>query len=87
MSWLQLGLIGSIVFAIYYLQQIKIELKTNGYDVDLFTGWITDYKNIKHLIQSQTDPELKNKYQRLLTGLHMALAGVVVIPLIMVFGK
>ena len=87
MSWLQLGLIGSIIFTIYYIQQIKIALKTNGYDVDLFTGWISDYKNIKKLIQGQSDPELKNKYQRLLTGLHMALAGLVVIPLIMVFGK
>ena len=87
MSWLQLGLIGSIIFTIYYIQQIKIALKTNGYDVDLFTGWITDYKNIKKLIQGQTDPVLKNKYQKLLTGLHMALAGIVVIPLIMVLGK
>jgi hypothetical protein len=87
MSWLQFGLIGAVVFTVYYIQQIKIALKTNGYDVALFSGWIADYRNIKKLIQNQTDLEMKNRYQKLLTGLHLALAGVVAIPLLMVFGK
>ena len=44
MSWLKLGLFGSIIFVLYYYQQIKMTLKERGYEVDLLTGWIDDYE-------------------------------------------
>lgn len=79
MSWLKIGLIGSVVFALYYLQQIKITLKGKGYDVDMLTGWIADYRRFKNLIHKTTDAKSKAQYQAILNGLHLALMGLVVI--------
>jgi uncharacterized membrane protein YiaA len=79
MSWLKIGLIGSVVFALYYLQQIKITLKGKGYDVDMLTGWLADYRRFKKLILKTSDPKLKAEYQSILNGLHLALVGFVVI--------
>lgn len=86
MSWLQIGLFGTVIFALYYFQQMKITLKNKGYNVDLFTGWISDYKNFKKLIQNETDEKEKVKYQAILNGLHLALIGLIVIPALMLRG-
>ena len=75
MSWLKLGLLASIVFALYYLQQIKITLKGRGFDVAMMTGWIEDYRRFKQLIMKEKDNRLKVQYQGILNGLHLALIG------------
>jgi hypothetical protein len=87
MSWLKLGLFGSIIFALYYYQQIKMTLKGKGYDVDLLTGWIDDYRKFKQLIESETDKKAKAQFQAILNGLHLALMGMVVIAGFLVFGQ
>ena len=87
MSWMKLGLFGSIIFVLYYYQQIKMTLKGKGYDVDLVTGWIGDYRKFKQLIDSETDQKTKAQYQAILNGLHLALVGMVVIAGFLVFGQ
>ncbi len=86
MSWLGIGLIGTILFALYYYQQMKITLKTKGYDVSLFTGWISDYRNFKKMIEEEADQKEKLKYQGILNGLHLSLVGLIVIPALMIRG-
>lgn len=79
MNWLQIGLIGSVIFALYYIQQIKMILKEKGFDVEMFSGWFADYKRFKALIVNEKDERQKIKLQGILNGLHLALAGLVVI--------
>jgi hypothetical protein len=86
MGWLELGLIGSIVFAVYYFQQIKITLKEKGYHVDFFTGWVADYRSFKSLVVSETNEESRVEYQGILNGLHMALVGLGIIAILFVLG-
>ena len=87
MSWLHIGLIGAIVFTLHSFQQIKMTLKDKGYHVDLMTGWIEDYRRFKELIQNEADEQTRYKYQRILNGLYLALAGLVFIPLLMIMGR
>ncbi len=87
MNWLEMGLAGSVIFALYYCQQIKITLKGKGYDVDPFTGWFADYKRFKQLIHSETDQNSKLKCQGILNGLHLALVGGTVIAYFLLAGK
>jgi len=87
MNWLEIGVIGAVVFAVYYMQQIKITLKDKGHDVGFFTGWLADYRSFKGLIAEEADEEARNGYQRILNGLYLALAGVVAIPLLMIYGR
>lgn len=87
MNWLHIGLIGAIVFTLHSFQQIKMTLKEKGYHVDLMTGWISDYRKFKQLTIDETDEPTRYKYQRVLNGLYLALAGLVVIPLLMILGK
>ena len=87
MSWMKLGLFGSIIFALYYYQQIKMTLKGKGYDVDLVTGWIDDYRKFKQLIDKENDKKTKAQYQAILNGLHLALVGIVIIAGFLVFGQ
>jgi hypothetical protein len=79
MSWLEIGLIGSVIFALYYVQQIKMTLKERGFNVEMFSGWLSDYKRFKELIANEKDERRKIKCQGILNGLHLALAGLVVI--------
>jgi hypothetical protein len=62
-------------------------LKDKGYHVDLMTGWIEDYRRFKELIQNEADEQTRYKYQRILNGLYLALAGLVFIPLLMIMGR
>ena len=87
MSWLHFGLIGAFVFALHSLQQIKMTLKDKGYPVDLMTGWLDDYRRFKKLTLEEPDKETRYKYQRILNGLYLALAGLVFIPLLIIMGK
>jgi hypothetical protein len=79
MSWLEIGLIGSVIFALYYVQQIKMTLKERGFNVEMFTEWFSDYKRFKELIANEKDERRKIKLQGILNGFHLALAGLVVI--------
>lgn len=87
MSWLAIGLIGAVVFTLHAFQQIKITLKDKGYPVEMLTGWIADYRRFKALIDDETDEATRYKYQRILNGLHLALVGLVVIPVLLIMGK
>ncbi|MGB5984779.1 MAG: hypothetical protein WBG37_05690 [Desulfobacterales bacterium] len=78
MSWIKIGFLGSVVFTLYYLQQIKITLKGKGFDVDMLTGWLTDYRRFKKLILKESEPKSKAGYQGILNGLHLALMGLVI---------
>lgn len=79
MNWLEIGLVGSVIFALYYFQQIKMALKERGLDVEMFSGWFSDYKRFKQLIIKERDERQKVKLQGILNGLHLALVGLVVI--------
>lgn len=87
MNWLAIGLIGAIVFVLHAFQQIKITLKEKGYPVELMTGWVEDYRRFKKLAIEETDEPTRYKYQRILNGLYLALAGLVFLPLLMIMGK
>jgi hypothetical protein len=87
MNWLHIGLFFSIIYIMYSIQQIKIILKNKGYDVDLLSGPIEDYKRFKRLIEAESNRRLKTKYQGILNGLHLALVGLVVIAAFLISGK
>jgi uncharacterized membrane protein YiaA len=87
MNWLSIGLIGAIVFTLHSFQQIKMTLKDKGYHVEMMTGRLDDYRRFKQLTLDETDETARYKYQRVLNGLYLALAGLVVIPLLMIMGK
>ena len=87
MNWLSIGLIGAIVFTLHSIQQIKMTLKDKGYHVDLMTGWLDDYRRFKQLTLDEPDEPTQQKYQRVLNGLYLALAGLVFIPLLMIKGN
>ncbi len=87
MSWLSIGLIGAIVFTLHSFQQIKMTLKDKGHHVGMLTGWIEDYRRFKELTRQETDEPTRYKYQRILNGLYLAMAGLVFIPLLMILGK
>ena len=77
MSWLEFGLFGSVIFALYYFQQIKMTLKEKGFDIQPFTGWTDDYRRYRQLIADTSDPKEKMKLQAMLNGLYMAVGGAV----------
>ncbi|MGD8702312.1 MAG: hypothetical protein PVG51_14480 [Desulfosarcina sp.] len=87
MNWLHLGLIGAIVFTLHAFQQIKMTLKEKGYHVEVMSGWIDDYRKFKKLTLEEPDEHKRYKYQRILNGLYLALAGLVFIPLLIIMGK
>ena len=62
-------------------------LKDKGHHVDLMTGWFEDYRKFKQLTLEETDEQTRYKYQRILNGLYLALAGLIFIPLLMIMGK
>ena len=84
MNWLEIGLIGSVIFALYYFQQIKMTLKERGLHVEMFSGWLSDYRRFKALVAQEKDERQKIKLQGILNGLHLALAGLVVITYFLV---
>ena len=77
MGLLQLAVVFSVIIALSNLQQIKIALKDKGYAVDIFTGWIGDYRRFKNLARTESDPKVKLKYQKILNGLHFSLGGMI----------
>ena len=87
MNWLAIGLIGAVVFTLHAFQQIKMTLKDRGHHVGMMTGWLEDYRRFKQLIQDETDEQTRFKYQRVLNGLYLALAGLVFMPLLMLMGR
>ncbi len=77
MGMLEFALIFCAVIALYNIQQIKMVLKDKGYKVDMLTGWLSDYRNFKGLIQKEPDQKAKIKYQQTLNGLLFSLGGLV----------
>jgi uncharacterized membrane protein YiaA len=87
MSWLAIGLVGAVIFALHSLQQIKMTLKDKGYRVEMLTGWFEDYRQFKQLAEEEQDETARYQYQRILNGLYMSLIGLVLIPVLMIMGK
>ncbi|MCG6908832.1 MAG: hypothetical protein LJE94_01770 [Deltaproteobacteria bacterium] len=87
MNWLALGIFFSIFYILYSLQQMKIALKDNGYDVDLLSNPMEDHNNFKALIEKEEDPGKRAKYQSVLNGLYVALVGIGFILAYMFFGQ
>ena len=84
MSLFEVALIFSVIIAVYNLQQIKITLKQKGYAVEMFSGWMKDYRTFKSLIQSEVDQKTKVKYQQILNGLHFSLGGAVLFAVLII---
>jgi hypothetical protein len=72
-----IALIVSVAVALYNLQQIKITLKEKGFAIEIFTGWLRDYRRFKELIRHETNQQAKVRYQKIINGLHFSLAGVI----------
>jgi hypothetical protein len=53
----------------------------------MMTGWLDDYRRYQKLTLEEPDETTRYKYQRILNGLYLALAGLVFIPLLMIMGK
>ena len=87
MGWLQLGWVASIVFALYYLQQIKMALKAKGREVSLFSGWISDFRAFRQLAGEEPDEKRRGEYIAILNGLYLSLLGLVVISFLMFSGR
>jgi len=78
MGLFEFALLFSAVVALYNFQQIKMALKQKGYAVEMFTGWLRDYRQFKALIEEETDQKNKISYQKNLNGLHFSLMGMAV---------
>ena len=76
MNWFDVGLIGAVVIAMFYLQEIKMVLKSKGHEVEYFSGWVSDYKKFKELIPIEKDEMMKTKYQKTVNGLRFALIAI-----------
>ena len=77
MSLIGFALIFTVAVALYNLQQIKMILKEKGHAVDIFSGWLVDYRKFKDLVRREAAQETKIRYQRILNGFHFSLAGLV----------
>lgn len=74
MSWFEIAVVCSIVFGIYYIQQIKIALKERGEPVEVFSGWLRDYRRIKRLAAGEEKNErARVRYSTLINGLHLSM--------------
>jgi hypothetical protein len=82
MGMFELALIFSLIIALYNFQQIKIVLKDKGYPVEMFTGWLGDYRRFKALLQKETDHEVQIKYRKILNGLLFSLVGAVLFAIL-----
>lgn len=78
MGLFEFALLFSAVVALYNFQQIKMALKDKGYTVDMFTGWLRDYRQFKTLIENEPDQKRKIEYQKNLNGLHFSLLGFII---------
>ena len=65
----------SAIVALYNFQQIKMALKDKGYTVEMFSGWLRDYRQFKALIENEPDQKCKINYQKNLNTLHFSLLG------------
>ena len=79
MNLFEVAVIFSAIVALYNFQQIKMTLKERGFDVEMFSGWLSDYRRFKQMAAKEKDERQKVKLQGILNGLHLALVGLVVI--------
>ena len=50
-------------------------LKDNGYTIEMFTGWLRDYRQFKALIENEPDQMRKINYQKNLNMLQLFPVG------------
>ena len=77
MGWLEFAFLFSAVVALYNFQQIKIALKEKGYPIEMFTGWLRDYRQFKELIENESDDLRRINYQKCLNTLNFSLLGMI----------
>ncbi len=77
MGLVEYALLITLAVVLYNLQQLKMILKEKGYPVDMFTGWLQDYRQLKDLCQQARDEDERLKYQKILNGLHFSIAGLI----------
>jgi uncharacterized membrane protein YobD (UPF0266 family) len=87
LTWFDIAIICPVIFGIYYVQQIKIALKTRGEFVSMFGGWYADYRRIKDLAASEGDETVRVQYQRLVSGLHLSVGFLVLLVVLRFAGK
>ena len=83
MGLFEFALLFSAVVALYNFQQIKIALKNRGHSVEMFTGWMRDYRQFKILIEEESDQKRKIEYQKNLNGLHFSLLGMAIFAVLL----
>lgn len=83
MGLFEFALLFSAVVALYNFQQIKIALKNRGHAVQMFSGWMRDYRQFKTLIEEESDQKRKIEYQKNLNGLHFSLLGMVIFAVLL----
>ena len=84
MGWYEFAFLFSAVVALYNFQQIKMALKKNGYPIEMFTGWLRDYRQFKVLIENESDQSRKIDYQKSLNTLHFSLLGMLFFGVIVI---
>ena len=87
LNWFDIAIICPVIFGIYYVQQIKIALKTRGEYVDMFGGWYADYRRMKDLAAGEKDEAIRLQYQRLVSGLHFSIGFLALMVVLRVAGK
>lgn len=87
MTWFEIAIILPVVFAVYYLQQIKIALKTRGLQVEMFGGWLADYRRLKELAANETEEAAKVRYMGIINGLHISVIFFGLVLLLRAMGK
>ena len=75
MGLFEFAFLFSAVVALYNFQQIKMALKDRGYTIEMFSGWMRDYRQFKALIEDEPDQKRKIDYQKTLNTLHFSLLG------------
>jgi hypothetical protein len=87
LTWFDIAVICPIVIGIYHVQQIKIALKSRGEYVEMFGGWLADYRRIKDLAAREGDETVRLRYQRLVSGLHLSAGFLALMVALRLAGK
>ena len=87
LTWFDIAVICPVIFGIYYVQQIKIALKTRGEYVDMFGGWYADYRRIRDLANREKDEQVRLRYQRLVSGVNLSVGFLVLMVALRIAGK
>ncbi len=83
MGLIEFAFLFSAVVALYNFQQIKMALKDKGCTIEMFSGWLRDYRQFKALIEDEPDQKRKIGYQKNLNTLHFSLLGMLLFAVLL----